>query len=64
MSGMDIITKRSGMNKNEEEEDNTTGMDVVVLICPRPRGLLDVWAMSMGRVLNLVFDCRGATTSR
>ena len=28
------------MKNNEEEEDNTTWMDIVVLICPRPRGLL------------------------
>ena len=52
------------MNDIGEEEEDTMWIDVVVLVFTRPRGLLDVWAMSMGRVVNLVLNCRGAPASR
>ena len=38
----------------EKQEDNTTWIDVVMFICPRPRRSLDILGICTGRVPNLV----------
>ena len=51
------------MNDNKEEDDNSMWKDVGIVICSRQKGLLDVQATSIGRVVNLVLERCGAAAS-